>query len=348
MAILDIRQSKSMDENLENILKQCLVVDIETSSHYSDGSEVNLKTNFDDYVKYAVVKWVGLFSFRNNQLYTFNHNEPQAELLNLIASHSILVGHNLIDFDYPILKNNEFFDENDKHVLVDTMVVLGKSSFFTKQGVPYKNKGTLMDKDFSSNSLRSMAEEMGVETQKGDIDYTVFHQNTWTEEQSKEIITYLTSDIMATKQIFDKLWVYWKPFTQFLPFNSVCDLSWIRGSIASVIYKAACHILGEEPTYADKAEDVDVTEEKGGNVILPRVEEANDVWIIDVVSLYPHLFCLFNLCSEVSADLKGPYIWHGNDVFKVKGYYETGRPHPLSKMIMDMLKKRIEDRKSVV
>ena len=223
------------------------------------------------------------------------------------------------------------------------MVILGKASFYTKKGFPYKNRGTLMDYDFDSNSLRNMAKVMCIEVQKGDIDYKIFQKDTWTHEETQEIIKYLNGDLLSTKGLFDKLWSYWLPFTQFLPPYSVYDLTWIRGSIASMIYKSACHIIGEEPTYAERT---GYTEEMGGNVILPRIEEDTDVFIIDFSSLYPHIMCMFNLFSEMDSKYSGKYVWHGNDVFKVKGYYDSSRPSVLSKLVIDFLKKRMDLKKN--
>lgn len=337
-------QKEEIEIALFKIKDKCLVFDLETSSYYPDGREVNIKTNFDDYVKYAQIKWIGLYSYRFNKYYSFNCNQSMTEARTLLASHEILIGFNSEDFDLPILTNNKFLNEEDKHTSVDCMTILGKASFYTKKGFPFKNRGTLMDYDFESNSLRHIAEVMKLETQKGDIDYRIFQRSDWTEEEKKEIETYLKSDVLATKQMFDKLWSYWLPFTEFLPLKSIEDLSWIRGSIASVVYKSCCHLLGVEATYADKKDDA--KEEMGGNVLLPQVEAARGVWYLDFASLYPHIMTQFNLFSEVDASLGGKYIWHGNDVFKVKGYYETARQHPLSALVRDFLKKRIELKKT--
>lgn len=330
--------------NLDYLLNKVLVIDIETSSFYPNGKEISIQSDFDNYVEYAQVKWIGCYSYRENKYYDFEYTEPLAELYNLLESHDILVGHNLTDFDYPILKNTTFLDKDDKHLIVDTMTVLGKSSFFTKGGFPFKNRGTLMEFDFPSNSLRVMAETMKVETQKGDIDFHIFQKYTWTDEEKKEIRTYLQADVMATKQMFDKLWSYWMPFTEWLPKKSIEDLAWVKGSIASVIYKSCCNILGEEPTYADAL--AAPKEEMGGNVILPVVEEARKVWYVDFASLYPHIMAMTNLFAEVDKGVSGNKIWHGDEVFQVRGYYDVSRPHKLAAIVTEFLKKRIELKKT--
>lgn len=344
MNINGIDTALPVDQNLTHILNQSLVVDIETSSFYPNGKEISIQSDFDNYVKYAQVKWIGMYSFRENKSYTFHWKQDLTQAYQLLANHQVLIGFNIEDFDLPILVNNAYIKDPAQYLIVDIMVILGNSSFLTKKGYPYKNRGTLMDYDFPSNSLRSMAEVMKVETQKGEIDYKIFQKYEWTEEEKKEIIKYLLGDIMSTKQMFDKLWSYWLPFTQFLPPKSIYDLSWIRGSIASVVYKSACHLLGVEPTYSDKVESK-TKEKMGGNVIEPVQEESWGVWYLDYASLYPHIMTMFNLFAEVAEGTGGKWIWHGNKLFQVRGYYDISHPHPLAKLVTDMLAKRLKLKK---
>ncbi len=119
----------------------------------------------------------------------------------------------------------------------------------------------------------------------------------------------------------------------------VKDLSWIRNSIASLTYKAACTLMGVEPTYSNKGSSV--KEQMGGRVIMPKYEEKNNIWIVDFASLYPHIFCMFNLFAENKTSVKD-YGWHGNDVFKVRGYYYDTTEHILNAQIKTLLNKRIK------
>ena len=343
----DIRMlSENTLKKLQQVKESCAIVDIETVAWDENRVEIDIKTDFDKYVAKAEIKWVGIFSYKFNELFIYNAVTHKQDILDMLEEHQVLIGHNLEDFDYPILLNNNYIVNKEGTTILDTMVTLGKSSFYTKKGFPFKQRGILMDYDFPSNSLRNMAAEMKLECQKGEIDYRIFQQNIWNETETKEITVYLTDDVMSVKQMMDILWKYWLPFTQFLPEKSILDLSWIKGSIASVIYKAACHLLGEEPTYADRTEVDPNVEEIGGNVILPKVEEANNVYIVDVNSLYPHCFTLFNLFSEIPAHIDGPYVWKGNDVFKVRGRYDISHPHPLSALVKDFLQKRANLKKT--
>jgi len=330
---------KSILANLEQVKKSVLVFDLETSSHYPDGREVNIRSDFDNYIRFAKMKWFGAYSYLHDKEYFLTSNQSQ-EIMQLLAEHNTLCGFNSEEFDFPILVNNGYIDVEKKYLQVDCKTILGTSNFKNKQGYANKNRALLMDYKLKDNHLRTMAETFKLDYLKGDIDYAIFHKSSWTVEEEKKIIKYLRSDVMATKQLFEKLWDYWLPFAELLEVKNIYDLSWIRSSIASLTYKAACRVINTEPTYAEKGSEA---EEVGGNVFLPTVEEETGVWYVDFQSLYPHIFCQFNLPAEVNPDNISDKrkVWHGNEVFQVKGYYDITEQHPLSKYIASKLKERI-------
>jgi len=327
---------------LNIIKKDCLVYDIETWAETSNGTEVNIHSQFDLYIQCAKVKWFGAYSYKSDTYYVLNAQKDKALIQSLLNSHNTLIGFNSEEFDYPILLNNGFIKEDKKPIHIDLMQVLGKTTFKNRSGYPYKNRGALMGFKFANNSLRTIAETMNLETQKGEINYQIFKKDTWDFDEEMEIQTYSNGDIMTEKELFEELWKFWVPFTELLAEDYVKDFSWIRSSIASLTYKAACSYLNVKPTYADKIPE---KEEMGGNVLLPTYEEATKVWYVDFASLYPHLMCMFNLLAE-SKLTSGEGIWHGNDVFKVRGYYDVSVRHPLNKQIANKLRERLELKKT--
>ena len=326
------------------IRNKCLVLDIETSSFDDMGREISIFSNFEGYVERAVVKWFGAYSYKHDEVYLLNamdeNNRDTIE--ELLAEHDTIIGFNSEEFDYPILVNNNFVDKKKRVMHVDVMQILGKATFKNKSGYGYKDRGGLMGFKYAKNSLRCMAETMGLETQKGDIDYSVFQEIAWDEKTTEDIKKYLQGDVVATSEMFDKLWDFWLPFTDLLDPKYVKDLSWIRSSIASLTYKAACTLMGVEPTYAEKGSK---KEEMGGRVIMPKYEEARNVWYIDYASLYPHIMCMFNLFSENNTSTV-EHGWHGNDLFETRGYYFTEEKHELNLQIESMLKTRIDLKKN--
>ena len=334
--------------NLEELKKKCVVFDIETSAVYPDsGKKIDIRIDFENYVKYAKVKWFGAYSYKDDCLICDQAVGNEDHIREFMDKHEVLVGYNNEDFDTPIMLNNGLMSERKHYKQVDCLPTLAPRTFAKRDGTTFKGRGGLMGFKTKNNQLRTWAQALGLKTQKGDIDYNIFFQDVWTEEQKKEIIMYLKGDVMATKEMFDMLWQFWKPFTKFISEKNVENLSWIRSSIASLTYKAACFKLGVEETYGEPSDKP--KEEMGGRVIEPKYQEARGVWYVDFASLYPHIYAMFNLFAEIdmNSTLKeatnylDKKLWNGNDVFKVKGYYDISTIHPLSLHIAEFLKRRI-------
>lgn len=308
--------------------KNCLVLDIECYS------EADISKDFERYVKTAKVKWIGFYSYKTEKYYEINTvNYDKEKIKAFIAEHDTIITFNGLEFDEPILRNNYMMPEK-KLQHIDAQNVLGNDI------LKHKMRGGLMEYKFKSNSLKNMAIEMKLETQKGDIDYLIFKKNEWTSEEELEIRKYLKSDVEVTKQMFDKLFDFWIVFTEFISERNVRNWSWITSKIAALVYKESCEILNCPEEYGDRGADTDI----GGRVIEPRVESAEDVFYIDVTSLYPNMYIMFNLVNEVNP-INNPNAWHGNEVFKVKGYYDISKKHILTENLLFKLRERIRLKK---
>jgi len=329
--------NNELKKKLEEVKKSVLIYDIETSANYPDtGEKIDINSNFDDYVKFAKVKWIGMYSYKLDEYIEVEPYGCEDTIKQYIAMHSFITGFNSEAFDTPIMYNNNLMPKGYIKQ-IDIQQILGTDKF---RG--HKDRGKLMGYKFKKNSLKTMAETMKLETQKGGIDYNIFFQEKYTPNERIEIEKYLKADVKATKQMFDKLWDFWLPFADFLIDDDVLNLTWIKSSIASLTYRAACKVIGEEATYGDKSDDP--KEEMGGRVIQPKYEESRNVWYLDFASLYPHINAMFNLFAEfdISNDhnLHPSNIWHGNDLFDVKGYYDISEQHLLSKDIIEKMKIR--------
>ena len=71
MYSLKIDPRASVEKNLESILSQCCIVDIETSAFYPNGEEINIQSDFENYLKYAQVKWIGFYSFKYQKTFIY-------------------------------------------------------------------------------------------------------------------------------------------------------------------------------------------------------------------------------------------------------------------------------------
>jgi len=335
------------NQKLQELKESILIFDVETCSSYPDGRPIDIRTNFDDYVLYAKCKWFGCYSYKYSKYVCDEVKGNEDKIKAFIAEHNVLIGFNNEEFDTPIITNNNLLPKK-RFMQTDLLCILGSSTYTRHDGLPFKNRGGLMGFKFKNNSLKAMAQAMKLEIQKGDIDYTIFFQDSYTDQERIDILKYLKADVEVTKLMFDKLWDFWYPFTEFISDANILNLSWIKSSIASLTYKAACHTMGVEETYGEKSNKP--KEEMGGRVIDPKYEESRGVWYVDFASLYPHIYCMFNLFNEIKAlngeefdneDLQKmeKQIWHGNDLFKVKGYYDISNQHPLA---IDVAEKLVE------
>jgi len=326
----------NVPDDIKALTKEILVYDIETSSH--DHNDVPIPIwNFESYLKHAKPKYIGFYSYKYEKYMDFIVKGNEEEIMTIFEDHKFMAGFNSKEFDTPIMYNTGFF--NGYKAQIDIMEVLG---YAKHKG--HKNRAKLMGVKLKSNSLKHMAEAFKLDVQKGDIDYKIFHKNDWTDEEQVEIRHYLKADVMVTKQLIDKVIEFWYPFADMIDTVSKNKLHWITSSIAALTYKCACNTLGAEEIYGEK---IGGAEKMGGRVITPKFEEARNVWYVDVRSLYPHIFAMFNLSAEVEGmtdedfKLAPDTIWHGNDMFEVKGYYNISKPHPLAIDLMEKLKIRM-------
>lgn len=334
--------------------KECLVFDIETSSFYPDGTPVNIKTQFNDYVAHAVVKWVGAYSYKYEKYYLLNAITQKEIIKKLFSRHKTFVGFNNIQFDMPIMKNNDlcykYLRELDMQVILGNNIARGHKNRASYMRIDLKDV-VINGKKYGPNSLMSMAYHFGLDTLKGDIDYKIFYKNEWSEEETKEIKKYLYQDVKVTKELFDRTFDFWFMFSEFVTIDEVNKWKWLNTSIASMTYCSDCKVLGVEPTFGDRGED----EEMGGRAIKPAREETYGAYYEDEASKYPHTFAEFNLFSEIDVSNKNPeavqkaidqgLLFHGNEKFKVRGYYDIRKQGVLEKDIIEKLKKRFAIKK---
>src|ERR1017187_4458242 len=96
MYSLKINQRASVEENLTNILSQSLIVDIETRSFYPNGDEINIQSDFDNYLKYATICWIGFYSYKYHKTFTYNVVNPSSSALQEFTISQLLVEHNVL------------------------------------------------------------------------------------------------------------------------------------------------------------------------------------------------------------------------------------------------------------
>jgi hypothetical protein len=332
-------------------ISKTLIFDIETSS-FEDGVPVSIKEDFGGYVAHAVVKWVGAYSYSTGEYYEFNALTEQEDIKELFNCHETLVGFNSEDFDYPIMKNNDLLpDKYFKHL--DLMLILGNSKYDmrVKKRTDYMGvnlKKVFVDGEvYGANSLNGMAHAFGLRVVKGSIDYKVFFKESWTPTETESIIKYLRADVEVTKLLFDRTTDFWFLFVDWLYPEHVSDWSWIKTTIASLTYLASCKIKNVKPVYAEASGEKD---EMGGRAVVPVQEETFGMHYLDETSKYPHIFSEFCLFSEVDVSgvdprlvdkaVRAGRLFHGNEKFEVRGYYDIREQGVMEKELITKLKTR--------
>ena len=331
---------------IDNMMREALVLDIETSASYKDGTPINIKKDFDAYVMNAEVKWIGFYSYKYQKYYNVELTADNRDTVkDFIKDHKVFVSFNGIEFDCPILYNNGLMGEYQNNI--DLRVILGDDMFHGNKNLtaymPYKLGSIFIDgRKYGKNSLNGMAHAFDLETKKGDIDYNIFFQDSYTKEERASITEYLQADVEVTKQLFELSVEFWRmvPEMDWLYESDVLNWSWLRTSIASLTYKAACKTKGVEATYGKKGD----TEDMGGRAIAPPNEENWDAHYLDETSKYLHIFAEFNLFNEIvdPSEEEKKTLWHGNEMFKVKGYYNIMEQGVLELDVLEKLRKRFE------
>ena len=145
-------------EYLFNSIKdRCLVIDIETSSETYNGKQIDIHSDYNNYLSNAKAKWFGAYSYKYQKYYLLNTSNDFSEIRTLLSEHDILIGFNSEEFDFIILQNNNFISREKQYTHIDCMQILGKNTFKNKSGYNYKNRGELMNYTFKNNSLKAKA-----------------------------------------------------------------------------------------------------------------------------------------------------------------------------------------------
>ena len=344
-------------ELINGMLRECCVLDIETSSvDILTGKPINIRTDFDNYIEQAQTKWIGIYSYKFGKYFVYNALTHREEIIKMLNQHNVYIGMNSEKFDIPILKNNnlinkKWFKQIDIQNVLGTNKIRGHKNRASYMGINLKPV-EINGKKYGANTLMSMAYHFNLKMLKGDIDYNIFLKNNWNEQEVIEIKKYLKSDVIITKNLFEKIVLFWSIFTDWLYEEDVKRWVWVRSSISSLTYCAACKVKGVKATFSNNKGE---SEDMGGRAVPPVQDETYGVDYLDEASKYPHIFSEFNLFNEININtitekelsdgLKNGTIWHGNEMFKVKGYYNIKEQGVLEADLINKLKTRWDIKK---
>lgn len=267
------------------------------------------------------------YSYKYNKSFIYTDLD---KIQTIINEHDILVGHNIKEYDMPILERAGI--RFNHKTIIDTLEIAKK------------RLKPLMQIDMGSYSLRNLCEELKLSVMKGEIDYNIFQKthDEWTKEEKQDIIKYCKGDIDATKELFEKFYGQFIVFRQFVSERNKKNWSWLTCSSGTLSYKILCNLAGLEERYGKDYTKKGV----GGFVLEPTGDTFEDVWYLDFSSLYPNIFMMFNLFGNPTLRPDCKDWFEGNKIFPLKGKYAKDMPHILSLKYREMFLQRKAIKKS--
>jgi len=192
--------------------------------------------------------------------------------------------------------------------------------------------------DYISQIIGIVSKEEG-KIKDFDYDLLLPEASEWTIDNKRTIEEYALRDIEITCKMYEWIEEYFDSFKDYLNEQDIIDKKYLTCSIASFAYKAVCNSLGWKEEYSD---DKSGNKYKGAVVAFPPGEAFHGtIWALDFASLYPHMNMMANLFSPVGEG-KG---WHGNDMFKPVGTYNTTQRGKVETFLSDLYKRRQELKK---
>lgn len=296
--------------------KSVLIYDLETTSANPETAEL---------------KWFGAFSFKNNKYYEYDYNKKD-EISRLIKDHKVLVGFNNRDFDNPILARFIPEVEMTYKVIVDLFQVCKLR--LGNMGVRPRNL-----------KLKTIIEFLKLDDDgtKGEIDYTIFQKDEWTNAEIFEIQKYLRQDIKITKALFEWFFEQFKPIRKYLTQKDKDNYNDIKSSTASLAYRVICSMSGLKAEFTDSKPD-DRIKIAGGHHVLPRIDRARGhIVSVDFTSAYPHAIMMGNLLSRADKKEEG---WTGGDYYNLGGRYKIDEMGKKEQALRQIFLERLKAKKA--
>lgn len=200
----------------------------------------------------AKVKFFGAYSYLTDEFYLLSYKDKE-KICQLIQKHRVFVSFNGKEFDNPILENNGYTMQGK--VFVDLYEISAQRGS-GGMGKNNKNKLIQMGVDIKKFSLKNIIQVLKLdENSKGDIDYKIFQKDDWTEEELKEIFTYLKQDIVLTKKLFEWYEEQFKPLKPMLSEYSQKNYRHLTSTLSSLAYEIICNKSGLKADYGERGEN---------------------------------------------------------------------------------------------
>ena len=173
---------------------------------------------------------------------------------------------------------------------------------------------------------------------KGKINYKIFQKDEWTKEELKEITKYLKRDLDLTKGLWDFLILKFDSLKEYISKKDAQRFKHITMSSGAYGYKVICHLLGLKEEYSNIDGNLPY---EGAWVMQPKEETIRgEILYFDFASLYPMMYVHANLFSSKCTCCTQEEKWHGNENFKINGYYCKKQQGKIEELIKELYLKR--------
>jgi hypothetical protein len=280
----------------------------------------------------------GCYSYKTNKSYLLTDKN---EIQKFINAHKYLIGFNNKNYDNIILER--------EGISLKWKCIIDLMEIFKKRAGGMKIKKGMLGNLLMKYSLDYITKTLDIvnnDSGKKEIDYSIFRKPAWSKEEIEEIGEYTKRDIEVTKKLYEWVEEYFKAFKKFVNEKDIENKSYLTCSLACFAYKAVCKEMGWNEEYDDANYEAN-TSYKGGYVAYPAGEMFEDnIAYYDFSSLYPNLFIQFNLFGHNCNCCEEYEKWHGNDMFKVEGYYCKKNLNNICKLLQKFFLMRKEMKKN--
>lgn len=259
------------------------------------------------------LRYVGFKSWTGaHRIYKANDVHNIQSALNNFAYY---VGHNISDYDIPILQRHGFSTPGRA---IDTY------------NITVQRAKPMMHIDFNKGdmSLKKLCEFFKLQYHKGEFDYALLKEVSLSKENEKLLTEYLIGDLDCADALFKFYYGIFEGFRDLVSAKDRRLMSWLTSSAGATAYKCICNMTGIPEIY-EEVEESNSIQYEGAFVSDPEVEYVEgDIYCYDFTSLYPHMFIGGNLYSINDTDNVG---WTGtgiypsvfiNDVDGINGEYK--------------------------
>lgn len=156
----------------------------------------DLETDGLDLQAISKIHVLAVYDYQTERFYRFD-KEKVSEGVRFLEKADVIVGHNIINFDVPVIQ--KFFPSFEPKQVLDTLV-WARLVYADIKDIDYRlyNKGRLPGKYIGSHSLEAYGFRLGV--LKDD-----FHETADWSEWSQEMSDYCEQDVRVTKALYEKL-----------------------------------------------------------------------------------------------------------------------------------------------